>query len=222
MSADEKWTLAERQMVGQVLREIREALKPRPSLNAVGSRLGMTGANYQQYETGVRDFDETFVDGALEALGSDRAEFDRRRALIAGRGGSRRSLAEPRREFLFDVFGRVRAGPQGVEVYDVGEPLRQIDLRRLLGPQTDALEVAGDSMVPWAEPGEVVLFDRDRYPRRGMGCVIETIDGQYYVKLYEKTDGSTLFVKELFPEPRTIEFSLSKLRGIYAVRLRGD
>ena len=77
-------------------------------------------------------------------------------------------------------------------------------------------------MVPWAEPGEVVLFDRDRYPKRGSGCVIETKAGEYYVKLYEKSDGSTLFARELNPEERILTFPMKDLKGVYAIRLRGD
>ena len=77
-------------------------------------------------------------------------------------------------------------------------------------------------MVPWAEPGEVVVFDRDRYPRRGGGCVIETKAGEYYVKLYEKNDGATLFARELFPEERVITYRMVDIKGVYAIRMRGD
>jgi hypothetical protein len=47
-------------------------------------------------------------------------------------------------------------------------------------------------------------------------------DGQLLPRLYERMDGSHLFVRELFPEPRTITIPMTKVKGVYAVRLRGD
>jgi phage repressor protein C with HTH and peptisase S24 domain len=212
----------ERAEIGEALTALRETRKLHQK--HIAGPLGMTPQAWQHYEAGNRNFTDEKINAALKAMGATRAEFEfelaRRRGLSPPPTTS--LVRREEQDLIIPVYGRARAGPQGIEVYDVGEPLRTIDLRQILGPHTDALEVAGDSMVPWAEPGEVVLFDRDRYPRRGYGCVIETKAGEAYVKLYERTDGSTLFVRELFPEERTVTFEMKDLKGFYAVKFRGD
>lgn len=189
----------------------------------VAEPLGITTQAWQKYEAGERRYTADRLDRVLQILDATAFDLEAAKARILGQPPARApGLADQRRDFIFDVFGRARAGPQGPEVYDVGEPIRRVDLRQILGPRTQAMEVAGDSMSPWAESGEVILYDRDRYPRRGFGCVVELHGGEAYVKLYEKSDGSTLFVKELFPEERVITFPLESVAGVYAVRLRGD
>ena len=209
---------AEQTLLGATFRALREE---RGLTQAdVGAKLGMKAQGWHKYEVGERKFTDDKMEGILAAIGVTLGEVDDMRSRILGRPQVRERARDE--QFLINVYGRARAGAQGIQVYDVGEPLRTLDLRQLLGKATDGLEVAGDSMVPWAEPGEVVLFDRDRYPKRGAGCIVETKAGEYYVKLYEKSDGSTLFVKELFPEEKVITFALRDIKGVYAVRLRGD
>lgn len=209
---------AEQALTGQALRNLRERVGRHQ--RDVAFALDMTTQAWQKYEAGERRFTAERIEAVLDALGLSDGDLDAERARLTGATEPRQ--ISRRHDFVFDVYGRARAGPQGPEVYDAGEPIRRIDLRQILGPNTDAMEVAGDSVSPWAESGEVVLFDRDRYPRRGAGCVIETNEGEAYVKFYEKTDGTTLFVKELFPEERVITFAMKNIRGVYAVRLRGD
>lgn len=213
---------AEQRLLGQALRAIREAKRPKPSLRDVGQALNMTGANYQQYELGERAFTDQKLADIIEALGTTEGEVESERARLLGDpppANENRSFQDP---MVIDIYARAMAGPLGTQVRDVGTPLRQIDLRQILGRDVGATEVGGESMIPWAEPGEVVLFDRGRHPRRGSGCVIETKEGDLFVKLYSHQDGSTLFVRELHPEERTITFPLTTLKGVYAVRLRGD
>lgn len=214
---------AEQRLLGQALRAVRESRRPKPSLRDIGQALDMTGANYQQYELGERSFTQDKLDAILTALGATEAEVESERAKILGEdaqpANENRTAGDP---MVVEIYARAMAGPLGTQVRDIGEPLRQIDLRQILGRNVGATEVGGESMIPWAEPGEIVLFDRGRHPRRGYGCVIETKEGDLFVKLYSHQDGSTLFVKELYPEEKTITFPLATLKGVYAVRLRGD
>lgn len=213
-------TLAEQRLTAAILRELRKQTD-RPQ-KVIADALGMTTQAWQKYEAGERRWKPEVIETALRALGLTREAFELERSRQLGidrRPAS--AFAEQPREFI-DVYGKGRAGPLGTEVFDVAEPIRRMDLRGLFGPRTDAIEIAGDSMTPWAEPGELVIFDRDRYPRKGSGCVVEMMDGSYFVKIYERSDGSHLFVKELYPEERTITLSKQDVRGIYAIRLRGD
>lgn len=216
---------AEDVLLGEALRNLREVKRPKISQRQMGKALGMTGANLQQYEAGARRITAEFIQRALTYLGDSEEQLAFERARILGNPSSAarpRDLGETERSFVIDVFGHARAGPQGGEAYAMPEPIRQIDLRQVLGKNADACEVQGDSMSPWAEPGEVVIFDRDRHPKRGSGCVVELQNGQTFVKHYEKSDGSTLWLKELFPEERLLTFAMRDVKGIYAVRLRGD
>lgn len=215
---------AEQELTGRALRAIRER---QGKVQADLARaVGMTTQGWQKYEAGERRFKPDILIAALDALETthEALEFERTRLLDPTRARAAAGGVTDRsgRDFVFDVYGRGRAGPAGHEAYDVGEPIRRLDLRGLFGPRTDALEVFGDSMYPWAEPGEIVIFDRDRYPKRGAGCVVEMNSGECFVKLYERSDGSTLFLKELYPVERGVSFPMQAVKGVYAIRLRGD
>lgn len=207
---------AEQRLLGQALRAIREARRPKPSLRDIGAAIGMTGAGYQQYELGERVFAPEKLEAIMAALQATDEELEAERARILGEevvAKSAASLAVG--DFIVNVLAS-KAEEGGEEI------ARQIDLRQVLGRAVAATEVRDSSLEPWAEPGEIVLFDRARHPRRGYGCVVELKTGELIVKLYSHTDGSTLFVKELKPEERTITYPLGNVRGVYAVRLRGD
>jgi transcriptional regulator with XRE-family HTH domain len=214
--------LNEQQITGRVIRAIRVSLDR--SQGDVAARLGMTSQGFQKYEAGERKFTHERMRAILEALGVTEAEYEIHRARVVG--GTPRAAndrgADLGRRFVFDITTRARFGPDGPELVEAGATLRTIDLQQLLGSSTDAIEMPGDAMRPWAQSGETILFDRDRYPKPGAGCVIETKDGAYLVRLYERTDGSTLFARELYPEERTVPYKLADVAGVYAVRLRGD
>ena len=216
--------LAEQRLIGRALRVIRESRDPRPTLRDIGSKLDMSGAAYQKYEVGETKIDPERLRQILEALEADEEELSLARARLLDDGAPplpANDFRENARDFEIKVYGRVRAGAMGIEIYDVGAPLRTITLRALLGPRADALEVAGESVSPWAEPGEVVIFDRDRYPKRGQGCVVELKSGQLLLKLYAKTDSSMIWVRELQPEDRTFSILMKDVVGVYAVSVRG-
>lgn len=214
---------AEQLLNGQALKNLREAKRPKVTQAHVGQVLGMTGASWQYYEAGQREFTVEKIEMALTALGATWHDFEAEKARILGATPtSPPGFSEPRSEFIFDLYGRTRNGPRGAESYDVGAPTRRVDLRQIIGRSIDAIEMAGDRMSPWVESGEIILFDRERAPRRGKGCVVEMQDGEAFVCLYEKSDGSTLFVKELFPEERIVQHALSQVKGVYPVVLRGD
>ncbi|HZT50533.1 MAG TPA: hypothetical protein VFA22_01285, partial [Stellaceae bacterium] len=102
----------------------------------------------------------------------------------------------------------------------LSEP-RQIDLRAAAGVSIGALELTGDDLHPWASAGEIVIFDRAKFPKQGMGCVMELMDGSYRVGLYERTSNGALTFRVLFPNEHAASVPLTELRGVYAITLRG-
>lgn len=210
---------ADQEVTGLALKALRD--RAGLAQRDIAKPLGISTQAWQKYEAGERRFAPDRVAEVLKVIGASFDDLEIERGRILGVNRLKPPI-ERRQDFVFDVYTRAKAGALGTEIYDVAEPIRQVDLRQILGPRTRALEIGGDSVSPWGESGELILYDMDRHPRRGHGCVIELNSGETYVKLYEKSDGTTLFVKELFPEERILTFPLKDVAGVYAVRLRGD
>ncbi|WP_174302122.1 LexA family transcriptional regulator [Caulobacter sp. S45] len=218
---------AERQLMGRVVKQLRTRLGL--TQEQCGERLGISAQAWQRYEAGGRHFTPSLIGRLGVALGVDPEEFQLERARLleapsmSAVSATSRSVSDRGAGGLsIPVWGRVRASDRGHQVYDTGEPEQVIETSSLFGPGAGALRLAGESMIPWAEPGDLVIFDRNRHPRRGHGCVIETLNGEYYVKLYQSNAGGTLMVKEIYPEEKVINFATAEIKGYYAVRLRGD
>jgi transcriptional regulator with XRE-family HTH domain len=198
---------AERRLIAEALRNLREARRPKVFQPAIAERLGMSTQAWQKHEAGERNFTEEKIEAALEAIGASRTELEAEKARILGKPAP--GLNERRSEFVVEIASRS------------AETRRSLDLRQLLGPGADGVEMADDEMSPWAERGELVLFDRNREPRRGYGCVVELKSGERLVRFYERSDGSSLFVRVIAPEERTVTIPLRDVAGVYRVSLRG-
>lgn len=216
----------EQKLLGRALAVLRK--RADITQDAAADRMGWTsGEAWRKYETGkVAQVTDPEMQGRLaRAVEATREELMREHALLADRAagpipGHGRDRATSAYEL--PISGRVQAGAMGSQVYDAEPPpARTIDLFQLIGPNSGVLELAGESMLPWGEPGEVIIFDREREPRRGFGCVVETLAGEYYVKLYKKRENGVLTVQQLNP-PEDLTFRLAELKGVYRVRLRGD
>jgi transcriptional regulator with XRE-family HTH domain len=171
---------AEQEVLGKAIRELRR--RANVSQQVIAAALEMTTQGYGVHELGERRFTHDKLQRILSAIGATEQELAAERARILGQAEPQ-GVAERAQPFVLDVVGRSHAG---------GGAHRTVDIRQLLGPASGALEVAGEEMAPWAEPGETLFFDRDRYPKRGHGCIVETTDGAFVPRLYERSDGSTL------------------------------
>lgn len=217
---------AEDQLLGRALKALREASDPRITQSDAAAAADVTLQAWQNYEAGKRRFSEALIGKVTRALGLARDDLlaERDRVLDEPPGEPRQRLERSRAPARFEipVNGRGRAGAMGLHVYDTGQSEGVVDLAQLLGSDAKATRAAGESMIPYVEPGAFVVYHTSRWPRRGRGCVIETKSGELYIKRYEKTDGTTLFVSELFPVERELKFSLSDVAGVYAIGLRED
>jgi phage repressor protein C with HTH and peptisase S24 domain len=192
------------------------------SQEQAGDKVGFTRQAWSRYETGKnRSLLGSDVQRKLAAAVDSTVE--ELHAVAARRATTDSVVARGRdqREGVIPVWGHAHGALPGTQIYDVSAvPDEYVDLKELFAAGSDALRIAGESMTPWAEPGELVIFSRRRWPKRGAGCVVETREGEYYVKLYEKQDGSSLFVRQLNPD-QVITFPLEKIAGVYAVQMRG-
>jgi phage repressor protein C with HTH and peptisase S24 domain len=216
MPTDEQDDDAKRRALGQALKRLRTAAGM--SQAEAAEAYGCSPQAWQRYEVGQRKMDLEKLDAMARAVGASRDELLVERGRLLGeepKPAARSNVTQ------LPVWGRGRAGPHSDYVYDLVEPESHFDVSWMGGQGVGVLRVAGDSMTGYVESGQLVIYDRGRWPRRGEGCVVETTGGELYVKLYDKSDGSTLFVRQLFPE-RAMTFAMSDVRGVYAIRLRGD
>ena len=194
-------------------------------------KAGITLTAWQNYEYGKRRFTRRLKGVVTAALGISEEELEARRAVVAENDEGPEPAPSPphragmqdrdARSYALPMIGRVRAGPKGVHVYDAGEP-QTIDFASFFGPDWRALQLGGESMVPYAEPGGFVTYNVKRNPQRNKGCVIVTRSGEYYVKRYDGIRDGKLFVTELHPVERQIEFDMEEVEGVYPVGLRTD
>lgn len=212
------------------------------SQEAAAIAIGQRKQSWQAYEAGQRQviLRSDVQDRLTRALGFTREDLEREKALVlseapdsGGKVGATTSSEPATRQppapriaptaaLQVPVWGRGRGGLRGAHIYDVAEPERWLDLASLYGPSSRAMQLIGDSMYPWASSGTTIVYDLDRWPRREQGCVVETTSQGYYVKLFDHTDGEKLYVRELQPEERLVEFDLADVVGVYAVQDRID
>lgn len=57
------------------------------------------------------------------------------------------------------------------------------------------LQLSNDDLAPWAASGVVVEYEPGRWPRRDQGCVIEMVEGEILVRIYEGADAGALTVR---------------------------
>lgn len=206
-----------RAALGQALKRLRQG---RGMTQAEAAEaFGCTPQAWQRYEVGQRTMDLEKLDAMARAVGATGDELLAERAKLLGE--EPRPHQAPGRAAQLPVWGRGRAGPHADHVYDLAEPESYFDMGWMHANGVGVLRVAGDSMTGYVESGQLVIYDRGRWPRRGEGCVVELTSGELYVKLYDKSDGSTVFVKQTFPE-QSMTFKMADVKGVYAIRLRGD
>jgi transcriptional regulator with XRE-family HTH domain len=189
--------------VGQALRQLR--LRYGLTQAHAAERFDVSTQAWQRYESGERRFPDWKLTKLAVAAGGSLEELMVERArLESGGGADVVQLADRGRAFAHNGGG--------------GAVMTQ--LAGLLGPHSDSLRLAQDDLSPWAESGELIIFDRDRPPRRGHGCVVELIEGPPQVWIFEGRHEGGVRVRG--PAHGAQPQPLDGVRGVYAVRFRGD
>lgn len=215
---------------GKALQLLREESRTpeggRWTQEAAAAAYGVKRQAWHNYEQGDRlvILQPQVQERLAVALGRTRDDFLAARAKVLGEEPPQRegrSFGAPN-VYELPVLGRVRAGPDGPQVYDVGgEPESTFDVSWLFGPTARTLRVAGESMTGYVESGQLVIYDTKIWPSRGEGCVVELHTGDLFVKEYAGTAQGVLTVRQRFPE-ETLTFPMAAVKGVYQVRLRGS
>lgn len=209
----------ERKRMGRALALLRaDAGMTQP---AASERMGVTLQAWQNYEYGRRRFTPDMVRSVTTAVERTPEDLLDARSRVLSNEASAPAAGPRLSPYELPLLGRVRAGPQGLHVFDGGEP-ETIDLGYLFGPDVRVLRLAGESMIPYAEPGGFVSYHLRSLPKRNKGVVIHLMNGDFFVKRYDYERGGTLYVTELHPEERQLTFDLTEVRGVYPIGLRTD
>lgn len=218
--------IVEQKLIGRALAALR--IRAGMTQPQAAGAMNITLTAWQNYEAGKRQWKPLLVRRVTSALGSSPEELQLLRDQLADEPeatprmlGLGFSESRPR-AFEVPVAGQLRQGPDGPSLVAANGQEGSINIGDLLGPNARALRLPGEKMIPYAEPGGFVIYQTDRWPRRGQGCVVEMTDGTFQVARYERQDGAGLYVIELHPSPREVRFETRNVRGVYAISLRGD
>lgn len=80
-----------------------------------------------------------------------------------------------------------------------------------------AAEIVGESMYPRYKPREMAYFVFDLQPPRGDDVIVELDDGTAIIKEYGGRTADHLILREFYPEERTFDLPLSKVKSLHAV-----
>jgi transcriptional regulator with XRE-family HTH domain len=159
-----------------------------------GDAIGMTSQAWGLYEAGRRPglFRPDVQDRMTGALGLSREDL----LLTAARQGP----------------GPVGRGP-GVE-----SPARPFVGAE--DAEARRLQLDDDRLAPWALSGVIVEYVPGRWPRRDQGCVVETEDGETWVRLYDGGDAEAVWLRGATGLDAVERLPRARLRGLHAVVAR--
>ena len=177
-----------------------------------GEAFGGSGQNWQKYEAG-------------KAPGVFRPSIQRRLAAALGASVTDLLMA---RERVLAADDALRGSPGGVAEPGAA-PLEPEDADRsrarlaaLCAARNSTLQMPDDHLRPWAVSGAAIVYDTSAWPRQEDGCVIRTEGGRLHVKIFVRADAETIYVRELHPRPRELEFRRGPGMGVFRVTARID
>jgi transcriptional regulator with XRE-family HTH domain len=163
-----------------------------------GARLDMTSQGWGLYESGKRP-------------GLFRPDVQRR--LTAVLDASPEDLALAAARIGADAPPPAKGVESGARVWDAGLAKTAPAIAPTTVPTTGRLQLSNDDLAPWAASGVVLEFDPGRWPRRDQGCVIDLTDGTRLIRLYDRADGDTLYLRG-GPGGLSAETALDRARAV--------
>ena len=165
---------AELAALGEALGRLRRASGL--SQAEAGERVGMTGQGWGLYESGKR-------------AGLFRPDIQTRLTAALGATPEALSLETPASAVSEAL---ATGGGEGVSAPDRAY---QGEAHRNISEETFTFQVQTEEVWPWASSGVVLVCDPGRWPRRGQGCVIETVSGETWLRLFDGADSDWLHLR---------------------------
>ena len=215
---------AERRRWGLALQRLRERARKKQAEAAEAADLTRQG--WGLYENGKMAgiFRPETQDRLARAVDATREElqFEFERLAIHPDSDIGLSVREPDSPpYEVPLVARVRVDETHRLSYDLRRADAKLDLAWLFSPDAGFIRMAGSHLHGLIENGEVLIFDRSRWPSRGDACVIELSNAMTYVYAFDRQDGGALHVRQLEPLAE-VEFNMAAVKGVYGVRLVGD
>ena len=203
------------------------------SLEKLGERAGTTRQQIYKLENGELRLSQEWMERIAKALGGDLRAADMLpdQELKKSNASTSRRLVAPSNQsgVAFEewdyrsgprdlpILGHVKAGQMGLFI-DQGErqgvTVRPESLRDV--STAYAVRVHDVSMSPAFEPGYVLHVDPTRPVKPGDNVVIQTVDGQAFIKrLVRRTE--RVIICEQFNPREPMEFKPAKVRAIHMV-----
>ncbi|HEV2530925.1 helix-turn-helix transcriptional regulator [Phenylobacterium sp.] len=209
---------------GRTVNEAAQAFEPERYTPGDPDK-GVSVQRWSQIEKGNYRFSETQRARLAKAAGGDLEEFELERARILGhqRQAPARELAERTpRGLVIPLWGRAELAPEGWKVKGADVSEASFNLEDLARASIGATHLADDLMQPKADAGALVIFDRARRPALDKGCVVETLSGELWPRIYAGEDADHVIVRSVARPDRPQAFRRADVRGVYAVRFWGD
>ena len=165
---------AELAALGEALGRLRRASGL--SQAEAGERVGMTGQGWGLYESGKR-------------AGLFRPDIQTRLTAALGATPEALSLETP------SPTGSEAPAPGRGEGVSAPDRTYQDEAPRNASSETFTFHVQTEEVWPWASSGVVLVCDPGRWPRRGQGCVIETVGGETWLRLFDGADSDWLHLR---------------------------
>lgn len=86
----------------------------------------------------------------------------------------------------------------------------------------ERLRLSSDDLAPWAASGVVLEYEIGRWPRRGQGCVVRTLDGVQRVRLFDQADADHLILLASADGARRETLARAEVVEVSAVTARLD
>lgn len=187
---------------------------------------GITLQAWANYERAERRFNKTLIATVCRILDITPEELELKRAELAPPDPAppreAAGLAErPGRAFEMPMESAARFTPEGFEIMATGQT-EMIDLSSFFGPDWRVLQLPGEEMSPYAQPGGFLTYNVRRAPQAGKGCVIRMTDGRYLVRRYEGVKAGYLMVTKLHPKEVGETVPLRDIQGLFPIGLRMD
>lgn len=186
---------------------------------------GITLQGWANYERAERRFTKTLITTVCRVLGVSPEELELKRAELAEPEPPRETPAgfaeRGGRAFEVTMETSARFGPDGFEILASGKP-EAMDLSAFFGPDWRVLQLPGEEMAPYADPGGFVTYNIRRAPQPGKGCVVQLSDGRYIVRRYDGMKDGNLILTRLHPTQIQSNIPLRDVQGVFPIGLRLD
>jgi phage repressor protein C with HTH and peptisase S24 domain len=196
------------------------------SQEELAAKLGVFWTKISKDERGERKLTQEKIATYAKALNCSEADIlglDNHGGQSIGSDAMRMDQAIPVKSGIdtVPILGHAEGSDEAINFSD-GEPIGYAPRHpnQIGAKHSFSLYVRGSSMEDRYHEGELVYIIKGRSPLPGQDCVVELINGNGFLKRFEKRTDKEIVCRQLNPEKKWAR-KLSEVRAIHAVVCRG-